>query len=239
MLNAYSNAVNLIGQWKNAASEVDSMISAIDTQNIFAEASTVKTAEGAYISLDEYACKYVSSEEYLRKCLDEVKDLNISITGDNFSQIYDIQFAVGEKINNGGYTSSLDGFSVDESGYITPYYNVEAHSNYYIPVYVYVSTKYPNLANVCGFDINLHQTYQAFGIMASGTQEFDYQSRTINYDSSMGIGEYLVPVEINNASGGLLDSLGLSFDWEDQFHDMDSFDSSLVEFSNISGSIQY
>ena len=116
---------------------------------------------------------------------------------------------------------------------------MEAHSDYYTPVYVYVIPRYPNLNSSCEFFINLHQTYTGLGIVDSEEHEFDYQSRMISFDSSMGVGEYLVPVEINQSQGGLLDWFGLSIDLKDLFHDMNDFDVSRVEVSDISGRVTY
>ena len=240
LLNAYNEAIQLIEVRKNNASIVDNLVMQIDKQNIYAEASTVKRAVIEYNKLDEYTIAYMETEDELRKCFEDVKDLNVSVTGDNFFQLYDIQFDAQEKVSTGDITSNIEGYTYDpDTNHITPDYNVEAHKDRFTPVYVYVTPRYPNLSNTCSFGINLHQTYNALGIIKSGEQEFKYQSRTITYDSSMGIGEYLVPVEINDASGGLADLFGMSYDIQDLFHNMNEFDASRVEFYDISGSVAY
>lgn len=240
LLNAYTEATQIIENRRANAAIVDELISQIDTQNIYAEASTVKEAVIQYNKLDEYERGYLEYEDTLSKYYDEVKDLNVDVTRDNILQLYNIQFSIGEKTNAGEIASSLEGYNWDyDEQYITPDYNIEFHSDHYTPVYVYVSPRYPNLLNNCNFYINLHQTYNGLGIVDSDVHEFEFQARTISYDSEMGIGEYLVPVEINNAQGGFLDLLGYSMDIQDFFHDMNEFDSSRVEISDVSGTVRY
>lgn len=241
LLSAYREAEGIISARKSKAEEVDRLIASIDTTNRFAQASTVKSAVIAFNELDEYEVAYLEQEDKLDAAYSEVADLDVTIsTVDDLLLLYDIRFSANEKQNAGDITSNFTGYTWDEeTGKITPDYNVEAHSDYYTPVYVYVIPRYPNLNSSCEFFINLHQTYTGLGIVDSEEHEFDYQSRMISFDSSMGIGEYLVPVEINQSQGGLLDWFGLSIDLKDLFHDMNDFDVSRVEVSDISGRVTY
>lgn len=242
IINAYQQVEALIAQRKQAAKQVDNIIEAIDYTNIFAKASTVKDAVIAYNNLDDKSVEYLESYEKLLSAYNEVKDMNIAVTADNFFDIFVIEYAVGDRTNYGGTTISQSGYTINwdrYGGVITPNYDIDEHNDYATPVYVYITSRYSNLMSECSFHIDLHQTYNGIGLVDSDVHEFKLQAANIQFDSSQGVGEYLINVENNDASGSLLNIFGWSYDWNDMVHSMNPFDISRVEISNIDGSVVY
>lgn len=243
IIAAYQRAQELIAQYKQAAGQVDQMINAINYSNIYAQASTVKEAVIAYNGLGEKPQKYVESVDRLRKALGDVENLDMSVTADNFWDLFAIEYAVGEKGNYGSGTNiSQSGYTIywdRYGGSVTPNYDINTHNDYATPVYIYVASRYPNLTSSCSFYINLHQTYKGIGLIDSKTHEFKLQSGTIAFDSSQGVGEYLINVEDKDSSKSLWNLFGVAYDWNDMVHKMDPFDVSRVEISDISGTIRY
>ena len=241
LINAYQQVEALINQRRQAAGTVEYAIAAIDYSNIYAEASTVKEAVLAYNSLDDKTKGYVESYEKLNKAYNDVKDLNTAITEENFWDLFTIEYSVGEKTNYGeGTVTTLTGHTIDwYSGKITPNYDIDTYDDYATPVYIYIQSRYPSLTSECSFYIDLHQTYKGIGLIDSDTHEFKRQSATLQFDSSQGIGAYLINVEDNDASKSLWNAIGMSFDFSDAVHKMDTFDPSRVEVSDVSGRIVY
>lgn len=243
LIYAYQQVEALIAQRKQAAAQVDNMIGAIDYSNIYAEASTLKDAAIAYNALDEKEKEYVTLFNQLQQAYDEAGNLNMAVTTDNFWELFAIEYAVGENTNYGeGTITTQSGYTIDWNrfgGTVTPNYDVNTYNDYATPVYIYVASRYPNLTSECSFYINLHQTYQGIGFVDSDTHEFKLQSATIQYNSSEGVGAYMIAVEDNDASGSLWNLFGMSFDWSDSVHQMNPFDASRVEISDVNGSIWY
>lgn len=243
IINAYQQAEARIAQYRQAASQVDMIIGAIDYSNIYAEASTVKDAVTAYNNLDEKTKKYITSYNQLKKAYDDVGNLNMSVTADNFWDLFAIEYSVGEKSNYGeGTITTYTGSTINWDrwgGTITPNYSVDTYNDYATPVYIYIQSRYPNLTSNCSFYMDLHQTYQGIGLVDSDTHEFKLQSTTIQFDSSQGIGAYLINVEDNDASKSLWNLVGMSFDFSDSVHKMNPFDASRVEISDVSGWVSY
>lgn len=240
IVNAYRQVEALIAQREQAAAQVDNIIEAIDYSSIYAQASAVKDAVAAYNNLDDKTREYVGSYEKLEKAYNDVKDLNMRVTAENFYELFAVEYSVGELNNYGGTSISQSGYWIDwDIGTVTPNYDIDEHNDYATPVYVYIAPRYPNLACSCSFHIDLHQTYTGIGLVDSDTHEFKLQSADIQFDSSQGIGEYLINVEDNDASGSLLNIFGWSYDWSDSVHQMNPFDVSRVEISGIDGSVIY
>lgn len=241
IISAYQEIQARIEQRKADAAYVDSVIAAIDYSNPFAEASTVKTAVNAYNGLTAEAQTYVTGLDMLNAAYGAVATAPLNVTADNFSQAFVIEYQVGSLTDYGGETETFEGFS----GYtnilgvteITPDYDIDLHHDSATPVYVLIYPRYSNLSGACSFHIDLHQTYT--GWTDGEAHEFKLQSADIQYDTSIGAGEYKIFVEDNNASGGLLSALGWSMDWNDSIHHMNDFDVSRVELSNVTGYIQY
>lgn len=242
LITVYKQVEAVIEQRKQAAGQVDSMIEAIDYSNMYAEASTVKDAVIAYNNLDDKTKEYVQSVDSLQEAYDDVGALNVTVTENNFWDLFVIEYSVGKKYNAGGTDISQSGYTINWNRYggtVTPNYDINAHNDYATPVYIYIQPRYPNLISSCGFYINLHQTYTGIGLVDSDVHEFKLQSANIQFDSSQGIGEYLINVEDNDASKGLLSAIGWSYDWSDQVHKMNPFDCSRVEISDVYGSVSY
>lgn len=241
LLNAFQQVEALIAQRRQEAGPVEYAIGAIDYSNIYAEASTVKEAVLAYNSLDDKAKGYVESYEKLQEAYEDVKDLNMAITEENFWDLFIIEFSVGEKANYGeGTVTTRTGSTIDwYTGTITPNYDIDVYDDYATPVYIYIQSRYPSLTSECSFYMNLHQTYKGIGLVDSDTHEFKRQSATLQFDSSQGIGAYRIDVENNDASKSVWNAIGMSFDFSDAVHKMDTFDPSRVEVSDVSGRIIY
>lgn len=242
IISAYQEIEALIAQRRQAAGQVDRIIETIDYSNIYAEASTAMDAVKAYNNLDEKTREYVESFEKLQKAYDDVKDLNAAITADNFWDLFVLEYSIGDKNNYGGTTISQSGYTIDWDEYggsITPNYDIDNHNDYAIPVHVYIASRYPNLTSGCSFYINLHQTYNGIGLVDSDVHEFALQAGTIQYDSSQGVGDYIIYVEDNDASNSLLNIFGWSMDWSDMVHEMNPFDVSRIEISDVSGVVSY
>lgn len=243
LIDLYKQLEAIINNRIELAAQVDELIEHIDYSNIYAQATTVKKAVIAYNDLDEKTKEYLKNEDAIFNAYGQVENLNVTVTKDNFYDLFNISYSVGERSNFGS------GISVDHNGYdiyideyggsVTPNYDINAHNDYATPVYIYVQAKYPALTSSCKFGIDLHQTYNGLGIIDSDVHEFELQQGTINYKSSMSIGEYVIMVENNDAGSGILDWFGLSYDWSDMTHDMNPFDKSRVEIYNISGSVTY
>ena len=243
LIRAYQEVEALIAQRRQAAAQVDTLIGVIDYSNPYAEASTLKDAVTAYNSLDDSEKKYVTLFEQLSQAYDEVGSLNMAVTAENFWELFAMEFAVGTSTNYGeGTVTTQTGYNINWDmfgGSITPNYDVNTYNDYASPVYIYIAPRYPNLASECSFYINLHQTYYGLGLVDSELHEFKLQSATIEYDSSQGVGAYMIAVEDNDASKSLWNLAGMSFDFSDSFHKMNPFDASLVEISDINGSVRY
>lgn len=240
IISAYQEIQARIKQRKADAANVDSLISVIDYSNSFAEASTVKTAVQAYNGLSAEAQAYVAGFDTLRAAYDAVATAPLTVTGDNFSQAFVLSFSVGENTDYGGETSDLEGYRATlDGGYwnVTPQYDVELHHDNATPVYVTIYPRYSNLSGACSFHIDLHQTYT--GWTDGEAHEFKLQAADIQYDSSIGAGQYQIFVEDNDASSSLLNLFGWSIDWNDSIHTMNDFDISRVKLSDVSGYIQY
>lgn len=243
LIRAYQEVEALIGQRRQAAAQVDSLIGAIDYSNIYAEASTLKDAVIAYNSLDDKEKEYVTLSSQLEQAYNEAGNLNVAVTAENFWDLFAIEYAVGANTNYGeGTVTTQTGFTIDWNRYggnVTPNYDVNTYNDYATPVYIYIAPRYPNLTSECSFYMDLHQTYYGIGLVDSDLHEFKLQSATIQYDSSQGVGEYRIDVEDNDASKSLWNLVGMSFDWSDSVHKMNPFDASRVEVSDISGSVRY
>ena len=239
LMNAYQTVEQRLQARKQAAAQVDSCIEQIDYSNIYAEANSVAYAVQVYNSLDEKAQQYVELYDELEDAYNKVKDLDTTVTADNFNDLFVIEYSVGNNVNYGGTTTSQSGYSINwDSGRVTPNYDIEEHNDYATPVYIYVQSRYENLISDCSFYINLHQTYNGIGLVDSDTHEFELQDGVIQYSSSEGIGEYVIYVENNDASNSLLNIFGWSYDLNDMVHQMNPFDTSRVEISDISGSVR-
>ena len=237
LIDAYQTVKQWVKERKQAAAQVDRYIEQIDYSSIYAEANSVAYALQAYNSLDEKTKQYVESYDELKDAYNEVKDLDITVTADNFYDLFVIEYSVGDHVNYGGTTTSQTGYTINwDTGSITPNYDIDEHNDYATPVYVYVQSYYENLITDCSFYINLHQTYTGIGIVDSDIHEFELQDGVIRYSSSEGIGEYVIYVENNDASNSLLSAFGWSYDWNDMVHQMNPFDDSCVEISDVSGS---
>lgn len=248
IITAYQEIEALIAERKQAAAKIDALIAAIDYTNIYSEANSFYDVAMAIYKLGGEAEKVLAymtnREEYLNAYRD-VKGLDLAVTKDNFLTIFYVGFAVGARDNYGagqittqnGYDTEWD--SILERGSITPHYDYDFYYDYATPVHVYVASRYPNLTSECSFYINLHQTYNGLGIIDSDVHEFERQSRTIQYDSSQGTGDYLIYVENKDATNSLLGLLGWSFDISDALHSMNPFDVSRVEITDISGKIRW
>lgn len=241
LINAFQQVEALIAQRRQAAAPVEYAIGAIDHSNIYAEASTVKEAIRAYSGLDDKAKQYVESYEKLQEAYNDVKDLNMAITEENFWDLFSMEFSVGEKSNYGeGTVTTWTGNTINwNTGKITPNYDVDFYDDYATPVYVYVQSRYPSLTSECSFYINLHQTYKGIGLVDSDTHEFKLQSATFQFDSSQEIGAFRIDVQNNDAGKSVWNALGMSLDLSDAVHKMDTFDPSRVEISEVSGRIIY
>lgn len=243
LIRAYQQAEARIAQYKQTAMQVDSLIGAIDYSNIYAEASTLKDAVIAYNNLNDKEREYVTLIGQLEQAYSDVGSLNMAVTAENFWDLFAIEYAVGTRTNYGeGTITTQNGYTIDWGWYggsITPNYDMSTYNDYATPVYIYVAARYPNLTSECSFYINLHQTYYGIGFVDSDLHEFKLQSATIQYNSSEGVGAYMIAVEDNNASNSLWNLAGMSFDWSDQVHKMNPFDAARVELSDISGSVKY
>lgn len=241
LMTSYKQLESIIAERKARAAQVDELIAAIDYSNWFTEANSLKPAVIAYNQLEDKDKEYITNLSALEEAYNYVTSNTVEVNESNFLDIFTIQYSVGESSNYGdGLSITQDGYTIDwDEGTITPDYDVDTHNDYATPVAVYVQCKYPNLYSDCSFHINLHQTYTGIGIVDSDIHEFKYQSRDIAYNSSMEIGKYMIYVENNNASGGILDTFGLSVDWNDLVHEMNAFDVSRVEFSKITGTVSY
>lgn len=243
IIELYKQVEDIIESRKEAAAEVDNLIAAIDYTNVYTEASTLKPAVIAYNNLEEKAKDYLEKKDDMLNSYDRVGELYVEVTKENFYDLFNVSFSVGERTNYGsGISIDQDGYDIyidDDDGRITPNYDINAHNDYATPVYIYVESKYPNLISNCYFGIHLHQTYTGLGIIDSDIHEFALQEGTISYDSSMGTGEYRINVENNDAGSGFLDWIGYSYDFSDMTHEMNPFDVSRVEIYSISGSVAY
>lgn len=243
IIQKYKKLESIVEARKAEAAKVDELIKAIDYSTLYSEASTLKPAVRAFNKLDEKSKKYLKYEDEMAKSYEKVGNLNIEVTSQNFYDLFSVQFSVGESSNYGsGISVEQDGYNIywDEyGGDITPSYDFDAHNDYATPVYVYVLAKYPELDSSCYFEIDLHQTYNGLGIIDSDVHEYEHQQGEISYNSSMGIGEYIIYVENNNASSGIMDIFGASFDFDDMTHTMNPFDVSRVELFSINGSVSY
>ena len=241
LMSSYKQLESIIAERKARAAQVDELIAAIDYTNWFTEANSLKPAVIAYNQLEEKDKAYLTNEPALKEAYDYVTSNSVEVNESNFFEIFTIQYVVGENSNLGeGLSITQDGYTIDwDEKTITPDISIGTHNDYATPVTVYVQCKYPNLYSDCSFHINLHQTYTGIGLIDSDVHEFEYQSRDISYNSAMEIGQYIIYVENNAASGGLLDTFGLSVDWNDLVHEMNAFDVSRVEFTEISGTVSY
>ena len=242
IINEYQKIEALIEKRKQDAAQIDALIAAIDYTNIYSKANSFLDAAYALSRVDEKTHQYITLGKEYNQIYSEVKGLNVAITEDNFWTIFQVRFGVGQLTNFGETVTTQNGFDTEwnsylESGRITPHYDTQVRNDYATPVHVYIVSRYPNLMSQCSFYINLHQTYTGLGIIDSDIHEFELQSGTIQYDSSQGVGDYLIYVENHNATNSLWALFGVSFDWSDAFHGMNEFDVSRVEISSISGSI--
>ena len=249
LIELYKQVEAVNTERKNAAEYVDSLVEAIDYTNEYTKANTVAGAIREYNKLDDKAVEFMKKENELQKAYDEVCDLSVEVTSENFWDFFAIEYQIGEKSNYG------EGVSINQSGYtinweyyydcygsdfdtdITPNYDIDAHNDYATPVYVYIAPRYENLASNCSFYIDLHQTYD--GLMTGEETEFELQQASIQYDSSQGVGQCCIYVQDNASSSGLLDMFGMSFDFADSIHKMNPFDVSRVQISDVSGYVAY
>lgn len=239
LITAYTELQEIIQTRKASAAQVDELISAIDYSDELAQADSTMAALIAYDQLEEQAQDYVKQADKLYKAQKKVENLCITVNEDNFYDYFAVEYAIGENQNYGiGTVVSQSGYRIDwdyYGGSVTPEYDYDFYNDYAIPVYIYVAPKYENLASSCSFDIDLHQTYQGIGAIDTDTHEYAIQQGTIQYDSSMGIGEYCICVEDNDSSNSLLSLFGMSFDFNDMVHSMNDFDVTRVEITNVKG----
>lgn len=242
LINAYNQIETAIETRKTNAAYIDELINNIDTSNELAEMLSVKNTVIAFNGLDDKTKKYVENKDYLESEYNKVSQYQISIDDYNFWDIFNIDYIVYEKTNSGYTAIYQSGYTYTNDGYIgtfTPDYTTKAHNDYAIPVEFIVSPKYEGLEWECSFHIDLHQTYQGLGIIDSDTHEWEIQSGDVYFETTDGYFDGIIYVENNDATGGLLDLFGYSWDFSDMAHAMDEFDPSRVEVSNVYGVITY
>lgn len=225
LLGACKQLESLIEARKEAAAEVDEMIGQIDETDLYKKANTVRRAAIAYSRLDEKTKLYLKFLDNLSEKHEEVKDFAVDVTSENFHDFFVVECFTGEEQN--GYDINKDS--------ITPHYDEAVHNDYATPIYVYVQCKYPYLISECSFHINLHQTYNGFGIIDSDIHEFELQEDDIFYSTEDKIGEYVIYVE--NPFDSLRNTLVSGR--IDTKHEMNPFDESRVRISNIEGNVRY
>lgn len=178
--------------------------------------------------------KWEYKDEFIAK-FSEIAESDMKITSDNFLDVFDVVYAVGKKTDSGWGERTIytgrDKISFEWDGaYREPEKKNEFNHDYATPVDVGIKCKYPYLNITCNVDINLHQTYQ--GIIMKGTYEFKYQSGNITFDSKNGNSAVVtIYVEDNQVSK----KNKHSYDFKDQFHDIDSFNATKVKFDVSSG----
>ena len=240
LINAYNQVEALIETRKADAAVIEQMIENIDYSNSFAEMSSVRNTVIAFNGLDDKTKKYVENKDILEAEYNKVSAYQITIDDTNFWDFFNIEYVVYEKTNSGYTATYQSGYTFNyDTGKIYEDTTTKAHNDYSIPVEIVVYPLYEGLEWQCDFHIDLHQTYQGLGIIDSDTHEWDLQSGNISFQSSDEYFDGIIYVENNDASGGLLDLFGYSWDFSDLAHSMDDFDPSRVEVSNVYGVVTY